>query len=120
MKNNNKICKVNTVTKQIQLMGGVPIEISLQENGLWLVECPDLEVSTWADTQEGCFTEMNEALQGFFETLMDLGTLNEVMSECGWKVIENDHEVTIIPPFVIKTLLSFKPATHAAVPSYQN
>jgi predicted RNase H-like HicB family nuclease len=117
----DKIIHIDTINKNISLVGGVPVEISHQENGQYLIECPDLDVATWSDTQEGCFSEMQDLLKGLFETLIDLGTLHEVMAECGWKVIEDDYEVKIIPPFVIKTFLNYNSQpSNATVSSYQN
>jgi predicted RNase H-like HicB family nuclease len=116
----NNTVLIDTIKKTINLQGGVNVDITKQENGQYLIECADLDLATWGDSPEECVTEMQDVLRGYLETLNDLGTLYQVLSESGWKVLENEREVHIIPPFVIKTMINLNSEKNATISAHQN
>ncbi len=59
--------------------------------------CPSLNLSTCADTLEHCKKSFSEAVSLFFEELSEMGTLEEVLKDCGWKKVNK----TMKPPQTI-------------------
>jgi predicted RNase H-like HicB family nuclease len=56
-----------------------------EEDGTIVALCPELQVSSFADTLKKAEKSIKEALELFFEGCESLGTLQEVLEESGFK-----------------------------------
>jgi len=61
----------------------LPIEI-FQEGRVFVAHCPALRLASHGPTPETAKTALNEAVEIFFEEIERMGTLEEVLLECGW------------------------------------
>ncbi|HLC94668.1 MAG TPA: hypothetical protein VJH96_03825 [Patescibacteria group bacterium] len=69
----------------------------LKEGKNFIAYTPALDISTVGDTFEEAKKRFGELVQIFFEEVIKRGTLDEVLSELGWK----KQEKTFIPPVVV-------------------
>ena len=53
------------------------------ETGLYVSHCNPLDVCSQGHTEEEAATNLNEAIQIFLSTCYEMGTLNDVLKECG-------------------------------------
>ena len=60
------------------------IEI-FKEDKLYVAVAPELNVSSFGDTQEKAKTALREAVELFLEECKRMGTLNDVLIEAGFK-----------------------------------
>ena len=58
---------------------------------------PALDLSTFGKTLEEAQRRFSEVVEIFFEELVKMGTLEEVLEECGWEKHHNEY----LPPSVI-------------------
>jgi len=82
--------------KQISFEVNVPV-IFMREGEQFVAYTPVLDVATSADSFEGAKKRFNEAVEIFFEELIELDTLDEVLRDLGWRKIKKQWE----PPVVI-------------------
>jgi hypothetical protein len=114
---NKKVCEINTYQKSITLYGGFEMDVTKVEDQ-YKVYCKDFDLFTWCDTLEETTTEFKDFLIGYFGVLYHKGTLSEFMNKCGWRVIEDEYEVIIVPPFIVKTSINFENITNANLLHY--
>ena len=74
-------------------MGKTFIEVSLpvsiiKEGKYFVAYTPTLDLSTSADTIEQAKKHFSEAVEIFFQELLDAGTLEEVLQDLGWIKID--------------------------------
>ena len=74
----------------------LPVSI-LKEGKTFVAYTPALDLSTSGDSLKGARKNFNEAVNLFFEELVELGTLEEVLANLGWKKQNNVFE----PPVVV-------------------
>ena len=67
-----------------QIKGNLPI-IFWKEGQKVIAHCPLLDLSTCGDDLDQAQERFGEALQIFLEELVSMGTLEEVLSECGFR-----------------------------------
>src|SRR5262249_8949691 len=84
----------------VRIHGQLALQIS-REDDCFVVYCPDLELSSHVDSPEEAKKHFQEVLDIFFDDLVERGTLNEVLEECGWVCVENDNTPTWVPPAII-------------------
>ena len=58
------------------------------EGDLYVARCPDLDVSSFGDTVDEARDALQEAVEAFLEGCELLGTLDEVLAECGFAKID--------------------------------
>lgn len=80
--------------KQINLTANIPISF-FKESDAYIAYCPVLDLSTSADTFEKVKKRFNEIVEIFFEELVEMGTLNEVLAGLGWTKVQSKW----MPPF---------------------
>lgn len=61
------------------------IEI-FKENGQFVAVAPELNVSSFGDTQEQAKSSLYEAVELFLEECKRMGTLEDVLEEAGFKI----------------------------------
>lgn len=59
-----------------------------REGDLHVARCPDLDVSSFGDTVDEARDALQEAVEAFLEGCELLGTLDEVLAECGFAKID--------------------------------
>ncbi len=64
----------------------LPIEI-FKEGGQFIAYCPALDISTCAQTLEEVKKMFSELVDIFFEETIRMGTVEEVLSQCGWNKV---------------------------------
>lgn len=84
---------------------GIPV-IFFKEGNKVVAYSPALELSTCGDTEDQARTRFKEAVKIFFDEVAQMGTLEDVLIECGWKKITRNsswsppiykHEIVQIP-----------------------
>lgn len=71
----------------------------LKEDDAFIAYTPALDLSTMGDTYSEALKNFQEASSLFFEEIMNNGTLEEVLIECGWKKTGK----TLAPPIQISS-----------------
>jgi predicted RNase H-like HicB family nuclease len=74
--------------------------IFFMEGKKYIAYSPALDLSTCGDTFEQVRERFNEAVDIFFEELLKMGTLEDVLQEYGWERVLKPHKQWI-PPHVI-------------------
>ena len=86
--------------KLFHIQGNLPVTI-LQESDKYIAYTPALDLSTFGSTSEEARSRFEELLDIFFEELVEMGTLEEVLQTCGWKKV-TEPEACWIPPRVVE------------------
>jgi predicted RNase H-like HicB family nuclease len=74
--------------------------VFLKENNKFIAYCPALDLSSCGDTFEQAKKRIDEAAELFLEEIINSGTMEEVLLECGWhKTASPDHPW--MPPAII-------------------
>ncbi len=74
-----------------------------REGNKFIAFSPALDLSTCGDTQEQARKRFEEALQLFLEEADKMGTLEDVLLECGWKKVGHLQKSWQPPVFVGQT-----------------
>lgn len=73
----------------------IPV-VFFEEGEKIIAYSPALDLSTFGDTEEQARKRFIEASTIFFEEIRKMGTINEVLEECGWHKVKTKD--TWIPP----------------------
>lgn len=92
---------------KIQLQGDLPIQIIKEKDGYSSI-CPVLNIASQGKTVEEALEMIKEAIEIFFEDLIENGNLEEVLQDCGWtsELTKNSPIKIIIPPKVFNTTIN--------------
>jgi predicted RNase H-like HicB family nuclease len=74
--------------------------IIFKEGKKFVAYSPALDLSTCASTFEQARKRFAEAVDIFFQEILEMGTLEDVLKECGWQKISKPREQWI-PPHII-------------------
>lgn len=74
-----------------------------REGNKFIAYSPALDLSTCGDTQEQAKKRFEECLHLFFDETDKMGTLEDVLLECGWKKIGHPQKCWQPPVFVGQT-----------------
>jgi predicted RNase H-like HicB family nuclease len=85
--------------KQVDFKFTLPISI-IKEDESFIAYTPALDLSTVGDTFEEAQERFVEAVQIFFEEINEQGTVDEALSDLGWK----RHDNKLTPPVVVSTI----------------
>lgn len=77
----------------------IPVTI-LKENDQYIAYTPSLDISTVGKTFDEAKKRFGELVNIFFEEIIEMGTLEDVLFECGWKKITKP-EIKWYPPTII-------------------
>ncbi len=78
-----------TMTINIRL----PVTL-FRENGVHVAQCPILDVASQGETEEEAMRNIHEAITLFIKTCFELGTLDEVLKECGFRPVHGTNHET--------------------------
>lgn len=81
---------------KVKFQYSLPVSI-LKEGKYFIAYTPVLDLSTSADSYEKVKMRFNEAVEIFFEELIEMGTLNKVLSDLGWQKINKQWS----PPLLV-------------------
>ncbi len=87
--------------------------IFLKEGGKFIAYTPALDISTCADTFDKAKERFEELTNIFFEELEKMGTLEDVLAECGWRKLRKPKDGWIPPRIISQTEETFKVPCHA-------
>lgn len=79
---------VNTVTVQFNMH--LPVEIVKKRN-IYVSFCPILDVASQGETEDEARLNLIEAITAFAISCLRRGTLEKVLSDCGFSPAENYH-----------------------------
>ncbi len=82
--------------KNVNIEFTLPVAI-LKEGDSFVAYTPALDLSTAGDTFEKAQKNFSEAVNIFFEELMYMGTVDEVLMGLGWQKLNN----SFVPPVVV-------------------
>lgn len=90
----------NTVDKELLRCKAYAVQVTFQvklpakvkkQSGQYISCCPVLDVYSQGETKGKALRNLKEALQLFFISCFERGTLDEVLKESGFKPIESRH-----------------------------
>lgn len=64
----------------------IPV-IIWKEDSQFIAYSPALDITTQGDSVEDAQSMLSDAAEGFFEVIMEQGTMSEVLTSLGWKQI---------------------------------
>ena len=77
------------VVKKSAIQFHVRVPISLMKEGdIWVAACPPLDVVSQGETEEEATKNLGEAVSLFVETAYNMGTLDQVLSDCGYVPVD--------------------------------
>ena len=62
-----------------------------EEGGKVIAYSPAFDLSTCGDTEEKARNRFTEAVAIFLSEVTEMGTLSEVLEECGWRKVPKKH-----------------------------
>ena len=77
--------------------------VFFKEDKKFVAYSPALDLSTCGDSFEHAQKRFDEAARLFLEELIKMGTLDEVLQECGWQKVSRPVPTWVPPAFVGKT-----------------
>ena len=69
----------------------IPV-LFFEEGNKVIAYSPAFDLSTCADTEEKARTRFMEAVTIFLDEVTKMGTLSDVLEECGWRRVPKVHE----------------------------
>lgn len=60
-----------------------------QEDGAWISFCPALDLTTCADTRQQVLVHTKEAIELFFKSCVQRGTLKAALKNLNWEIQDN-------------------------------
>jgi len=76
-----------------------------REDDLIVAVCPELNVSSFGETPEEALSSLQEAVTLFLEACQEMGTLEMVLEEAGYRRDEKAFHRWLLPqPFLVKQL----------------
>jgi hypothetical protein len=89
--------------KTIEITGiNIPV-LFIEEDNQVTAHCPVLDVTTCGDNIDNAKKSFEEIIYLFFEELCEMGTLDDVLLEYGWKKFPRKKE-RWVPPKIVGTL----------------
>lgn len=86
--------------------------IFLKEGNKIIAYTPALDISTCGETLEKAKQRFEELANIFLKELSKMGTLKDVLEECGWEKIEKPTEKWIPPQIISQTTETFNVPWH--------
>lgn len=85
---------VNQRPDRVHFRMSLPVDFEL-EGEAWIASCPLLDVASHGTNREEALAMLGEALGAFLFTCYDIGTLDEVLRDCGFEAsTENRYSAT--------------------------
>jgi len=91
--------------RKVRIEGNLPV-IYFREGDAIIAYSPALDLSSYGASLDEAKKNFNEVLDLFFEDLIQRGTLEDVLEECGWKKVQKPVIHWIPPAFICQELIS--------------
>jgi hypothetical protein len=83
--------RLNVRSKKVDgIQAKIPV-VLFEEGKITVAYSPAIDLSTCGDTEEQARKRFVEAATIFFEEIKTMGTLDDVLAECGWSKIPKQH-----------------------------
>jgi hypothetical protein len=82
--------------------GEIPV-IFFKEGKKVIAFSPALDLSTCGNTEKEARKRFAEAVKIFFDEISRMGTLDDVLTECGWRKVTSEHSWS--PPIYKQELM---------------
>ncbi len=82
--------------KRVTFSANIPVSF-FKEGDAYIAYCPILDLSTSAATYEKVKERFSQVVEVFFEELVDMGTLDDVLANLGWTKTQRHWT----PPFSV-------------------
>ncbi len=86
--------------ESLQVQLGV---VFFKENEKFIAYCPAMDLSTCGDTFEHAQKRFDEAARLFLEEIIEMGTLEDVLTEYGWQKTSSPDHPWVPPAIIAKT-----------------
>ncbi len=84
-----------------QKVPGLKVTVSFfREGKQFIAYCPSLDLSAYGDTFDEAQKSFEETFDIFFEELHRKGTLEDVLTECGWVKVKKPRSEWAPPSFI--------------------
>lgn len=74
--------------------------VFFKENGKFVAYCPALDLSSCGNTFEQAKDRIAEAVDIFLQETIKMGTLEDILQDCGWKKILRPKKHWVPPVYV--------------------
>lgn len=74
--------------------------VFFKEDSKFVAYCPPLDLSSCGDTFEQAKDRLTEALDTFLQETIRMGTLDDVLQDCGWRKVTHPKKHWIPPVYV--------------------
>lgn len=81
--------------KDLSIQFSLPVTI-LREGKYFIAHTPALDISTSADTFEKAKSRFEELVNIYFEELIEMNTLEEVLLDQGWQIVEHKWQAPVV------------------------
>jgi hypothetical protein len=72
-----------------KVKGKIPV-LFFKEGKKFIAYCPVIDISTCGDTEEQASKRISEAAAIFFNEIIKMGTVDDVLSERGWQKVAHE------------------------------
>lgn len=84
----------------------LPVEVT-KEADVYVSFCPVLDIASQGCTQKEAIASVKEAIELFITTCIEMGTINDVLRECGFTkgcelqpTAPNANEINVVLPYI--------------------
>lgn len=78
-----------------------------KDGNYWVAYSPELNVSSFGNTQKEAKAALNEALQLFLEDITERGTMYEALKELGWNISSDKITQSSVPIPSLESIKKF-------------
>ena len=69
------------------------LPVNIKKKGKWFIAyCNVLDVATQGETEKKAKSNIEDAIEGFIATCFEMGTLGQVLKECGFTLHQPEEE----------------------------
>ena len=74
--------------------------VFFKENGTFVAHCPSLDLSSCGNTFQQAKDRITEAVELFLEETIKMGTLDDVLEDCGWTKVTHPKKHWVPPVYI--------------------
>ena len=68
-----------------------------EQRECWVASCPEIDLVTQGDTFEDAEKNLRDAIDGWFGTCLEMGTLDAALKECGFSPCRIEKIKSFVP-----------------------
>ncbi len=101
VKNMSSKITAKKIKKHFKIQTQITLQIS-REDDCFVAYCPELELSSHGESPAEARKNFSEVLEIFLDDILERGTFEKVLQECGWiEIKKNSTLPQWVPPAVI-------------------